>query len=67
MKEKYSLNDFDILAKIGKGAQGHVYLVKLKPDVASHLPDGKELAMKVMSKEFEVEYKHFWEERNILG
>jgi len=38
---------------LGKGAFGKVYLVELKPGVESNLPEGTQMAMKVMKKQDE--------------
>ena len=52
VKETYTLDDFEMVAKLGKGAFGDVYLVELAPELNA-APNQKEplvFAMKVMSK-----------------
>lgn len=59
------LSDFDIIAPIGKGAAGRVFLVR-------HKQTGKKMALKAIEKEESVydsrsSYRHAVDERAVLG
>jgi serine/threonine protein kinase len=59
------LSDFEVIAPIGKGAAGRVFLVR-------HKPTGRKMALKAVGKEESVfdsrsSYRHAIDERAVLG